>query len=328
MSADIPTAPDDFRPSPRRALVLVAWTFGIGWGLALLARIALGPVLAGDPGASGSTLTEPQRLAYSVLGVLFLVLPALVTLVLTRRWRIRLAQYGLPGYNPGAALWFAPLVALALVALTTLLPVLAGVSSLDLSGRGQVQRLGESGRFVEALELKLELDAQQTPLLHPLARGLVLGVTLGTLLALGTELAWRGALHVELQPLGSAPPAFVSGLVAATWWAPLLPVAVVSGEVGWPEAVVALGAYAALGIVLSWARSATDSVLVPAALVGTWLALGDLPAMALRGGTLLQIELARLASVVLVGLGILLVHGRRTNHSYRRDTSKVGEYSP
>ena len=300
----------DFRPSPRRALVLLAWSFGIGWGLALLARIVLGPALPGDQGVVGSTHTDAQRIAYSVIGLLFLVLPAIVAVVLAHRWRVRLEHYGVPGRAPGAALWLAPLMALGLTVLAVMLPIVGRVSSFDRSGMGQVQRLGEGGRFVEALELKLDLEDQQAPLLHATAKGFVLGVTLGLLVAMGTELAWRGLLHVELRPMGRAWTALIGGLAGAAWWAPLLPMAVAAGDTAWPEAVLRLGAYAVLGIVLSWARAATGSVLVPAALVATWMALGEVPPMALRGGSLMQIELARLAAVVVVALGVLMVHVR------------------
>lgn len=312
---------------------MLAWTFGIGWGLALLARIALGPALPGDQGVTGSTLTDTQRIAYSVIGLLFLVLPGIGTVVLAHRWRIPIERYGVPGRAPGAALWLAPLMALGLTVLATLLPVLAGVSSFDRTGMGQVQRLGDGGRFVEALELKLDLQAQQAPVLHATAKGLVLGVTLGLLLAMGTELAWRGLLHTELRPLGEASTALLGGVLAAAWWAPLLPLAVAAGDTGWPEAVLRLGAYAVLGVVLSWARASSGSVLVPAALVATWMALGEVPPMALRGGSLLQIETARLAAVVLVALGVLVVHRRgagaaRTASDARRPAAASEEERP
>ncbi len=299
---------NNLRPSPRRALMLLAWTFGIGWGLALLARIVLGPALPGNQGTVGATLTDAQRTAWSLLGIVFLVLPAVVTVVLARRWRLPLDRYGLPGCAPGAAFWLAPLMALGLTVLTILLPIAAGVSHFDRTGMGQVQRLGAAGRFVEALELKLDLEAQHAPLLRAVAKGLVIGVTLGLLVALGTELAWRGLLHVELQPLGRAWTALIGGLVAAVWWAPVLPTAVATGDATWPEAILRLGSYAVLGIVLSWAREATGSVLVPAALAATWMALSGVVPMALSGGSLLHIEFARLVVVVAVAVGLLMMN--------------------
>lgn len=308
MCSQAPETANNLRPSPRRALILLAWTFGIGWGLALLARIMLGPVLPGDQGTVGATLTDAQRIAWSLLGIVFLVLPAAVTVVLARRGRLPLDRYGVPGCAPGAAFWLAPLMALGLTVLTILLPIVAGVSSFDRTGMGQVQRLGAAGRFVEALELKLDLEAQHAPLLRAMAQGLVIGVTLGLLVALGTELAWRGLLHVELQPLGQAWAALIGGLVAAVWWAPVLPTAVATGDTTWPEAILRLGSYAILGIVLSWAREATGSVLVSAALAATWMALSGVVPMALSGGSLLHIEFARLVVVVAVAVGLLMMN--------------------
>jgi len=293
---------------PRRAWAFLAWTFGIGWGLALLVRIVLGPAPAALEGAPPSLALQSPPMAYALLGLLFLVLPALVAVVLARRWRVPLGRYGLPGRSPGAALWLAPLLALGLTGIATLLPVAAGMGRLDRGGTGQVQRLGQAGRFVEALELKLDLEERRAPLLHEVATGLLVGVTIGLLLALGTELGWRGLLDAELGHLGRAWSGLACGVIAAAWWAPVLPMAVAAGDTDWPGAALRLASYALLGIVLSWSRAATGSVLTPAALVATWAALGDVPLMAIDGGTPLQIEACRLIAIVLAV--VLLLHSR------------------
>jgi len=288
----------DTAGQPRRAWAFLAWTFGIGWGLALLVLMVVGPATAALE-ASPSPALQSQCIAYALLGLLFLVLPALVAIALARRWRVPLACYGLPGRSPGAALWLAPLMALGLTGIATLLPVAAGIGRLDPSGVGEVQRLAESGRFVEALELRLDLEERNAPLLHEVATGLLVGVTIGLLVALGTELGWRGLLDTELSHLGGAWSGLACGVIAAAWWAPILPMAVAAGDTDWPGAVLRLASYALLGIVLSWSRAATGSVLTPAALVATWAALGDVPLMALSGGTHLQIGACRLIAIVL-----------------------------
>jgi len=299
----------DAPPETRRAWIFLAWSFGIGWGLALLLRTALGPapvVTDGEVAPAAQSL----RGAYAVLGLLMLLLPAIVTIALSRRECVPLSRYGLPGRAPGAALWLAPLIALGLAALAALLPVATRIGRIDATGTGEVQRLGAEGRFVEALELKLDLEAQRAPLLRRVASGLLLGVTLGLLLALGTEVGWRGLLLTELGHLGPAWSGLVCGLIAAAWWAPMVSITASAGETDWSGAVLRLTAYALLGIVLAWARAATGSVLTPAALVSTWATLGGVPALAISGGTHLQLEVSRLASVAIVAAALLTIGAR------------------
>jgi len=318
--ADVSREPDA-PPQPRRAWRFLAWTFGIGWGLALLLGLALGPAPDADT-AELSPTAGLVRGAYAALGLLMLVLPAVVTVVLTRRAAVPLPRYGLPGDAPGAAAWLAPMVALVLSGLATLLPVIAGVAEFDLRGTGEVERLGAEGRFVEALELKLDLEEDPAPVPRRIASGLLLGVTLGLLVALGTELGWRGLLLTELGQLGPAWTGLVCGAIAAVWCAPLVWVAVAAGETDWSGAVLRLTAYALLGIVLAWARTATASVLTPAALVGTWATLGGVPALAISGGTHLQLEVARLAAVAIVAVALLIV--TRPRRAEARDRARTG----
>ncbi len=299
----------DAPPQPRRAWRFLAWTFGVGWGMALLLGLALGPAPDADT-AELSPAAGLVRGAYAALGLLMLMLPAVVTIVLSRREGVPLRRYGLPGDASGAALWLAPLVALVLTGLATLLPVIARVAEFDLRGTGEIERLGAEGRFVEALELKLDLEEDPTPMPRRVASGLLLGVTLGLLVALGTELGWRGLLLTELSHLGAAWTGLVCGAVAAVWCAPMVWVAVSAGETDWSGAVLRLTAYALLGVVLAWTRTVTGSVLPPAALVGTWATLGGVPALAISGGTHLQLEISRLAAVAIVAVALLIVHAR------------------
>lgn len=290
----------------RRAVVFLAWTFGIGWGAAMLVRAILGPVPAAGPDSTSPSPVQSYHMIYAVLGLLFLVLPALITLGLSCRWRVSLNHYGLPGRSPGAALWLAPALTVGLTAISILLLILAGIGRFDASGMGEVQRRGEAGMFVEALELKLDLEEQRMPLLRRLTSGLTMGVTIGLLIALGTELGWRGLLVTELSRLGWAWAALASGLIGAVWWAPVLPATVASGETAWAGAVLRLASYALLGMVASWLRYVTGSILPAAALVATWATLGDVPLMAVVGGTYVQFEVSRLVAVLLLVLGLLV----------------------
>ena len=275
-----------------------------------------------------SPAAQSLRAAYAALGLLMLVLPAMVTLALSRREGVPLQRYGLPGRAPGAALWLAPLMALGLTALTTLLPLVARVAEYDPGGMGEVERLGAEGRFVEALELKLDLEGRPAALPRRVASGLLLGVTLGLLVALGTELGWRGLLLTELGHLGPARSGLGCGLIAAAWWAPMASVAVAAGETDWPGAVLRLTSYALLGIVLAWARRASGSVLTSAALVGTWATLGGAPALATAGGTRLQLEIARLAAVVIVAVALLIVTRRPRADTRNRARTGVADGHP
>ncbi len=288
-TAEKPEIPES-EPSPRRAWTFVAWIFAIAWPAAALMWILLPSASRDDVGRS-------------LIGAILIVVPVLVTVGLQRRSGGRFRDWGLRT-PPVTTLLLAPLVSLALVVLATTVPVLIGISQFDPSGAGEVERLA-SERRTEALELKLDIDEYGSPLRGRIVVGLITGTVLGLILAPVVELPWRGLLLTELSARGYLKAVLASSALAALWWLPLqLQVDLVAG--GAPFGIVRLLSYALICVPLSWLRTQTDSILPGSMLLVTAVALSHIPALALRGGDRLQIQLCALAVVgVIAGLALI-----------------------
>ncbi|MFW5867268.1 MAG: type II CAAX prenyl endopeptidase Rce1 family protein [Armatimonadota bacterium] len=288
------------RRSRRRARTFAAWTFGIGWGAAVILRLVTGPMGGPlDPGAA-----EAPEWAPTVLSLLFFLLPAIIALVMARRWRVSTRSWGLR-MAPLSTLLTAPLVALAIALMATALPIALGISEFEPSGMGEVQRLAEA-RSVEALELQLKLADESRPLGREIVGGLVAGLLLGLLFAPVIELPWRGLVLTELARTGFARAALITAVLAGLWW---LPFQLFVGMVGFHSpgaAAVSVMSYALLGVPLAWVRVRTGSILPASVLAVGVSALSELPRLATAGGTHLQLELCSLAAVGLLAAGALL----------------------
>ena len=284
-SAGNPDDSDTPQPAPGRAWTFAAWTFGIGWAAAALAALTRP---TGEPDSPGTAI---------LIGIL-VVVPLGVTGWLARRWDVSLADWGLcwPGITP---ILLAPLVALAIIAFATSLPVLFGISELELSGMGEVQRLAEEHR-PEALELHLELQDSGSPVRAQIVVGLIGGMVLGLLVALLIELPWRGLLLTELSGHNYARSGLMSAAIAALWWFPLQLGTDVIERPGTSLAAVTLLTYAFTGVLLAWMRLHTGSIYPGGVLLAAGVALSPIPSHALIGGSRLQIQLFLLATVALV----------------------------
>ncbi len=286
----------------RRSATFVAWAFSIAWLAAIVLRLTVGEYPDVPPGQS--LADEPQYWAYVGLYVFMALLPAGLAFLLASRWRVSTKRWGLRAGRAGQAVLFAPLVALAIALVATGLPIITGIAELDTSGMGQVQRLGEAGRFEEALETRLERE-EGLPLVNEVAQALVVGLIAGVLLAPIVELPWRGLLQTELLSLGFAGSSLLAGALAALFWLPML----VSGPFvsgGVARLVVWLATLATMGPVLSWARLATGSIFPGSVVAATWASLADLPPLALSGGSELQIALAQFAAMALLAGAALI----------------------
>ncbi len=296
-----------------RAWTFAAWTFGIGWAAAAVLRLIAGPMGGPlDPDAA-----TPADWAATTLSVLFFLLPFIVTVVMARRWGVRMKSWGLQ-MAPLSTLLIAPLVGLALALLATALPIAIGISEFEPSGMGEVQRLAQA-QNIEALELQLELADVERPLGREVVSGLVSGLLLGLLFAAIIELPWRGLALTELSGRGFAHAALVPAVLAGLWWLPYQLLVGMIGYHGGGAAVVGIASYALLGVPLAWARLKTGSILPAGILAVTVSALSELPRLATAGGTHLQLELCGLAAVGLLAAGALL---RPPKESVRRSRSE------
>ncbi|MEA3401090.1 MAG: hypothetical protein U9R79_07595 [Armatimonadota bacterium] len=294
MSGDEAEAPERCAP---RAVIFIAWSFPLAWVATIAVRLIVGPFPSVAPGAPLTSV--PEFWPYAALFAFIVLLPPVVAWLLARRWGLSTRRWGLRVGRSGQAVLVTPLVALAVAMLATALPIAAGIGRLDLSGMGHVQRLGEAGRFEEALEEKLDREDSPYPVGARVVSGLVTGLILGVLLAPIVELPWRGLLQTELAWLGFARSSLLVGVLAAAWWLPALACGP-DDQPGLPLLGVWLGTVALLGVPLSWLRLSTGSIIPASVLAASWASLGELPLMAVRGGTELQIEIAKLGAVALL----------------------------
>lgn len=293
--SESPDATEPPRSSSGRPWSFIAWTFGIGWPAAAVAWLLL-------------PRDHPEA-GVNVLAALLTAIPLIVAIILAHRWRASVRDAWALRLPNAASLLIAPLIALTLAAFATALPVLLGISEFDPSGMGEVQRLAEEHR-IEALNLKLNIDEYGSPLRARIAVGLVAGMLLGLLLAPIIELPWRGLLLGELAHRGFAAAALLSAGLAALWWLPLQLWVDLAGRPTTALAAVTLLTYALLGVPLAWARLRTGSILPGSALLVTAAALSHVPALALSGGSRLQLDLCALAAVALLAGAALILSPR------------------
>ena len=131
-----------------------------------------------------------------------------------------------------------------------------------------------------------------------LAAGVLAGISVNAIVALGEEIAWRGYLLDMLgSKLGFWGAALLAGIMWGLWHAPLvvsgynfsLPVLRDCGEGG--GRVYALAVFAlftmSLGLVLAWLRKLTGNVYLAAVGHGTVNAIAGLYAVLVRGSRLI-----------------------------------------
>lgn len=270
----------------RKVGEFLALAFGLSWA------VAAGLVLAG---------VEVGTLEWTIsLLVGFMWAPAVAAIVVERRRgeSVR-AQCGLAVGRPGwvALAWVTPVALLAgTVAISTTFP---GVSFTTDYGAF----LLESGLSPEAAEEAIaELEAFPVPpVVLFVVQGLVVGLTINAVAALGEELGWRGLLLSELAPMGFWKLSILTGAVWGVWHAPIVlqghnfpdaPVAGVVVMTGWT--IAASPAYTYLAV-------RARSVLAATFLHGSFNGLAGLSLVYLDGSTLLT------TPVGVAGIGAALV---------------------
>ncbi|WP_254521945.1 CPBP family intramembrane glutamic endopeptidase [Natrinema caseinilyticum] len=191
----------------RKVAAFVALAFGLSWSAAAVLYFA---------GVEYGTITS------TVLVVVFFMWAPAAAAVAVQLW------YGEPvragtGLVLGRLRWsvLAWLAPLALLAATVGVGVaLPGVSITTDYGAF----LAEQGFSEEQIEQSLDaLEALPVPpLVLFVVQGLVAGVTINAVAALGEELGWRGLLLTELSPLGFWQLSGVTGVVWGLWHAPII----------------------------------------------------------------------------------------------------------
>lgn len=270
----------------RRIATFLGLTVAIDWGLVGLM------LLAG---------VRFEGLAVGVIGVAYMIVPALVVIGLARRWGVGLREYGVR--FPGRwELVLAPLLPMVITVLSVVAAVLLGFADFDPSGMAYIERLRAQG----AGELA-EIAADQmgrlpiNVILLAFLGAPIAGFTINGLFAFGEELGWRGFLQRELAPLGFARASALIGAIWGLWHAPLI----LLGH-NFPDhpplgVLVMTAACVLLGILISWVTLRAGTVIAAAIAHGTLNALAGVPMMALRGGAnieILQLGYAGMAAML------------------------------
>jgi membrane protease YdiL (CAAX protease family) len=284
--------------NPRKILYFLGLTFAISWttGLALY--------------VSGAAL---DAISSTILVVAFYMwAPAIAALIVQRRTGdvpVREALGLVPGrLRWSAAAWLAPL---ALLGLTLAVGLALPEVSFTTDYRAFLVDLGLPADQIEAsMDLLERLPV--SPIVLFVGQGLVAGLTINAVAALGEELGWRGFLLAELAPLGFWRLSAATGLVWGVWHAPI----VLQGH-NFPEApgvgaaVMVLWTLAASPI-FTYLTLRARSVLAPTVFHGSFNAVGFLSVVYLEGAGNLWIAPVGMAGIGAALLGVLacVIHDR------------------
>ena len=282
----------------RSIAAYLAISFGVSWTTAgVLAAVGA------DLGAIGTTL---------LLSTGYMWGPAVAALVL--QWRsdepIR-AGLGLRRGRLRWVLlaWLAPVAFFgAAVAIGALLP---GVS-ITTDYASILQDMGMTPEQVSASVAQFEAFPVP-PVVFLVVQGLVAGLTINALAALGEELGWRSYLLQRLAPLGYWRTSLVTGIVWGVWHAPL----VLQGH-NFPEtpllgvAVMTLWTVAA-SPVFTYLTVRARTVLAPAVFHGSFNAVASLVLLHLTGAPNVVLAPVGLVGVATAALatGLCVLHDRR-----------------
>ncbi|MDS0477210.1 type II CAAX endopeptidase family protein [Natrinema sp. 1APR25-10V2] len=271
----------------RKVAAFVALAFGISWTAAAVLY------LVG---------VEYNTIASTVLVVVFFMWAPAVAAVAVQLWYEEPIRAG-TGLVRGRLRWsvLAWLAPVALLAATIGIGVaLPSVSFTTDYGAF----LAEQGFSEEQIEQSLAtLEALPVPpLVLFVVQGLVAGVTINAVAALGEELGWRGLLLTELSPLGFWQLSGVTGVVWGVWHAPII----LQGH-NFPEApiagVVTMTVWTiAASPVFTYLTVRARSVLAATFFHGSFNAVGSFSLVYLTGaGNLLT------AAVGVAGIGAAVV---------------------
>ncbi len=97
----------------------------------------------------------------------------------------------------------------------------------------------------------------------------VSGITLHMLATLGEELMWRGYLWEKLKHYGLWPASVITGTLWGLWHMPYLFILHKNfGAMPWVGTLMMIGALISMSPILTWLRSVSNSLIVPAAFHG------------------------------------------------------------
>jgi len=281
----------------RKVLAFLGLAFGISWMGAIVFAL---------------TGVELGSLRGTVLVVLVYMWAPAVAAILVQRWHGESIRAGC-GLRRGRLRWvgLAWVTPVGLLALTIGIGVLFPEVSFTTDYGAFLRGLGLPEEQVEASVAVLE-GLPVPPGVFLVGQGLVAGLTINAVAALGEELGWRGLLLRELAPLGFWRLSLLTGVVWGVWHAPLI----VQGH-NFPDApfagiVVMTGWTVAASPLFTYLTVRARSVLAATLLHGSFNAVASLSLVYLTGASNLFVGPVGVAGI---GAGLLataacVVHDR------------------
>ncbi len=276
------------RSSIMHAIGFILITFGLNW------------VLAGLFFKFGGTLQSPAGMAMSV-GYMFV--PMLVALGL-QRWWVRAPLRDL-GFSLKWNRWWAVAWGLPLLLIVGALGVgwtMPGIAfSPDLQGLFDRVQGHMPPEQIEAMRTQMRALPVHAFWLT-LFQGMIAGVTVNAVAALGEEIGWRGFLQRELGFMGFWRSSLLIGLIWGGWHIPL----VLHGH-NYPEHPVE-GVFLMtdfcllLSPLIAYVRLRARSVVAAAVFHGTLNGVAALAVMILSGGNDLSLGITGLAGLLVLAV--------------------------
>jgi membrane protease YdiL (CAAX protease family) len=245
--------------------------------------------------------TMPNAL---VLGVVYMFVPTMVVLIVQKgifkeplkeplRITLRPNRWFL------AAWLLPPLIAFASLGVALLLPGVRFSPEME----GMVERFG---KLLTPEQIEQMRNQSRALPIHPfwisLGLGLIAGVTVNAVAALGEELGWRGLLLSELEPLGFWRCSALIGLIWGFWHAPLILHGHNYPEHPWAGVLLMTAMTVLLSPLMGYLTIRANSVLAPAVFHGTFNATAGLAIMVIRGGDDLTTGVTGLAGLTVLAV--------------------------
>ncbi len=204
------------------------------------------------------------------------------------------------------AAWLFPPV---IVLMTFLVDLLMPGVTFSVSGDALLQRLKGSVSPQDVGSVREALGTLTIPMLISLfLYGMLAGVSINALVALGEEVGWRGFLYSELKGMGFWRMSYTVGVIWGVWHAPIIlkghnyPLHPV------PGVFMMVLFTTLLSPLLFFVRERANSTLAPAIFHGTLNAVAGFDLLFISGGNDLTVGLTGLSGLVVLALLNLLLY--------------------
>ena len=291
----------------------VAWhRVGLFYGIAICGAVLVAAVIWALRQALGPT---GAVVGLAVTALLYMPLPMVAGLIvervghqpplLAREWRaLRTSFWRTYGRNALVA------VVLIGIILAVSLPAAWLAGTVRLPGAGHLASQDELSQQAVGLAGGLpvsELPPQAVLVAVIAVAGIVAGLTVNGLFALGEEYGWRGVLADELRPLGLWRATLLTGVLWGLWHAPIIMLGHNYGD-QWRWGILVMVTWTVpLSYLLTWARERTGSVLAPAMLHGACNGVFGVFTLIIVGGSVLvSLPVGLLMGLILTVVALLV----------------------